>query len=135
MNIRKILTYIAIFLGCIIIGVVVIKYTGLLSREKSMIAQYEIGNATFCQLDENERFVVCPKIRELFNLDTGGQLVNYVCNEKLQFIETKNLTPKSKTVVQTQLVEGGREENLNIKEVCKTPDGVIYKITMEGVSA
>lgn len=88
-----------------------------------------LENVSFCNLDENNRFKICPSVRTLTEFSSGGKVLIYICDEKTAYIETFNLSIESKSFVDKK-INNYRDGGLSAVEICKTKNGVVFKLSV-----
>ena len=88
--------------------------------------QYNLGLVSFCNLSEADRFKVCPSARYSIDLDEGGNLTLYVCDNNHAFVETNNI-PKDSVFVKN-LLKSYKNRNKQTVSQCKTKYGIIYEL-------
>jgi len=91
---------------------------------------YPTGEVSFCDLTEADRFKVCPALRDRDVLTTGGEVVAYLCRSShiSGYIETKNLSPQSKRIVESDFKVMREVKGLTIQKLCNTEYGTVYKV-------
>ena len=82
---------------------------------------------TFCQMDENQRFKVCPIMRLYRSFPTGGVAIIYKCSNNLGYYETQNLSAESQVQVNKELLNG-IVGGIVHKKVCNTKHGSVYML-------
>lgn len=88
-------------------------------------------NLSFCEYTEEKRLKECPLIRTSYQLDSGEELLVYICNNNSGYIETKNLSEKSsKTFLEH--ISSYKAAGMSVVEICNTKNGSVYKL-IQGV--
>lgn len=89
------------------------------NNPSKMVELFKDEKVTFCDLDENARFYICPKVRR--NLGKGATV--YVCDNTNGFLLVKNLF-EYKTQLVGKLIESG----FRISPHCKNNTEEIFKM-------
>jgi hypothetical protein len=87
---------------------------------------YNVGIVPFCDLIEIDRLKVCPMVRRVIELPTGGSLIIYACNTDFMYVETNSLSEVSKKKLYEKF-ERYRNNNI-IKKECKSKLGIVYSV-------
>lgn len=94
---------------------------------------YKAGRISFCELTETDRLKVCPALRRYAEIETGGSLTVYVCDKDSNgFIETKNLSEESKTIVNSDIQLMKQKHGLKITKICDTESKTVFRVTNGG---
>ena len=93
---------------------------------KSKITKFRDGKLNFCQINELERFLVCPRNRYHEELKTGGFVTNYFCGGTTAYTEMTGLSPLSKKVIKGKI--DAYRSVATITEHCKTNASTVYKL-------
>jgi len=122
-NIGKIIVCTLVLLFMLFLGYSL----GTFQHIKSARIGYKLGLMSFCELEEVDRFKVCPLLRVHKDMVTGGALTLYVCSQRTAFMETNSLSKESVKLVEVVL-EKARNDGGFVKNVCSTENGLVYKI-------
>lgn len=90
------------------------------------ITKFREGKLNFCQINEMERFLVCPRNRYHEELKTGGFVTNYFCGGTAAYAEMTGLSTLSKKIIKGKL--DAYKSVAAITEHCKTNASVVYKL-------
>ena len=110
-----------------IIGIII----GTFSVSTRLEEHYNLGLVSFCKLTEEDRFKICPAVRTFTEFPDGGNVTIYICNEKLGYMETNNLTGKSKKEVMDKIKFYKENDEIVVKELCKTETVEVFKFSKD----
>ena len=122
-NIGKIIVYTLVLTFMLFLGYSL----GTFQHSKSARIGYKLGLMSFCELEEVDRFKVCPLLRVHKEMVTGGAVTLYVCSERTAFMETNTLSKESVKLIEVAL-DKARGDGGHVRNVCSTEHGVMYKI-------
>lgn len=102
------------------------------AKQESRVADFNAGKASFCDLDEDDRFAVCPVIRKQTVEAAGkGRVTLYICDSTRRngyVTISKNATAQFRTQLMAYLA-GMAANGAKVEKSCETKTSEIYKVS------
>jgi len=100
---------------------------GFAKASASQASEFNIGKKNFCQLDENDRILVCPMSRRMI-LSNRGNMIVYVCDSqhKYGYVMFQNMNDSFKDRVLNGMRQ--RFRGMKVTQACETSAGPVYQV-------
>lgn len=97
---------------------------------RSQAIEFAEGKVSFCKLDEDDRFFVCPVSRRIRTAPDGGRVIVYVCDSpgKHGYIEFYNMKDPYRAQAMEK-IRRMKQHGAKVAEPCETPFGEIYRVS------
>ena len=123
-----------IFLAAILVLAVAAGYSVAYFKHKpepavSKVKAYFAKKVKFCELNESERFKVCPVARSHRNLKSGGSVTQYKCANYKGYIETNKLSESDMVKFNFFRVRLALQ-GLSVTTICEAKSGKMYKVQL-----